>query len=57
MDSSSRALIPLSKLIHNKGIRAQLENFTATKGATVGIQARGGKTKTVGWWKGMITEF
>jgi hypothetical protein len=30
-----------------KGIRAQQENFTATKGATVGIQTRGGKTKTV----------
>jgi hypothetical protein len=28
-------------------IRAQQENFTATKGATVGIQARVGNTKTV----------
>jgi hypothetical protein len=36
----------------------QQENLTATKkGATVDIQARGGNTKTVGWCKGMITEF
>jgi hypothetical protein len=50
-------LFPYQNSSINKGIRAQLENFTATKGATVDIQARGGNTKTVGWWKGMITEF
>jgi hypothetical protein len=49
-------LFPYQNSSINKGIRAQQENFTATKGATVGIQARVGNTKTVGWCKGMITE-
>jgi hypothetical protein len=57
MDSSSLPLFPYQNSSINKGIRAQLENFTATKGTTVGIQARGSNTKTVGWCKGMITEF
>jgi hypothetical protein len=40
-------LFPYQNSSINKGISAQLENFTATKGATVGIQTRGGNTKTV----------
>jgi hypothetical protein len=40
-------LFPYQNSSINKGIRAQQENFTATKGATVCIQTRVGNTKTV----------
>jgi hypothetical protein len=40
-------LFPYQNLSLNKGIRAQQEELTATKGAIVGTQARGGNTSTV----------
>jgi hypothetical protein len=45
--SRHASLFPYQNLSLNKGIRAQQNQLTATKGATVGTQARDGNTSTV----------